>query len=415
MKQEYEPLTTTREERGKQIAETKKIIFDNRKHGWIVPSQSGNKKYFVNEDLVCNCPDSESRHVKCKHSFATEYFLQIEKNENGKTETTKIKLTHKQAWEAYNKAQTSEIKRFDELLKAVVESIDEPIQTFGRPRLSLKEGIFCSIQKVYSQLSSRRAYSLFGNAVEREQIRHAPHFNTVSKLLNREDVTPILHELIRITAQPLISVEESFAIDSSGFRTASFGQYAEQKYNMKRQHKWLKAHICAGVKTNIITGVEVTDGYGADSPQFKPLVDVTTQNGFKIKEMTADKAYSSRKNLESVAEVGGNVYIPFKENVTGRAGGSKLWHQMYLYFQFHRDDFLEHYHKRSNVETTFHMIKSKLGDKLKSKNPIAQVNELLCKIVAHNIIVLIHEMFELGIEPDFCTQSLTSAPKVRGN
>ncbi len=37
----------------------------------------------------------------------------------------------------------------------------------------------------------------------------------------------------------------------------------------------------------------------------------------------------------------------------------------------------------------------------RSKNFIAQKNELLCKVIAHNIIVLIHEMFELNIKPDF--------------
>jgi len=57
---------------------------------------------------------------------------------------------------------------------------------------------------------------------------------------------------------------------------------------------------------------------------------------------------------------------------------------------------MKHHHKRSNV-------KAKVGDKLKSKNFIAQKNELLCKLIAHNIIVLIHEMHELGIEPNFCT------------
>ena len=62
---------------------------------------------------------------------------------------------------------------------------------------------------------------------------------------------------------------------------------------------------------------------------------------------------------------------------------------------------LAHYHKRSNVETTIMMVKTKLGDKLKSKNFIAQKNELLCKFIAHNIIVLIHEMHEFGINPDF--------------
>lgn len=93
--------------------------------------------------------------------------------------------------------------------------------------------------------------------------------------------------------------------------------------------------------------------------------------------------------MEAVGQVGGVAYIPFKSNATDRAGGSKLWHKMFLYFQLNQEDFWEHYHKRSNVESTFNMIKAKLGDKLKSKNFIAQKNELLCKLIAHNIIVLI--------------------------
>jgi hypothetical protein len=32
-----------------------------------------------------------------------------------------------------------------------------------------------------------------------------------------------------------------------------------------------------------------------------------------------------------------------------------------------------------------------------------QKNGLLCKLIAHNIVVVIHEMYELGINPDFGT------------
>ncbi|MCI4372584.1 MAG: hypothetical protein L3K02_02935 [Thermoplasmata archaeon] len=42
-------------------------------------------------------------------------------------------------------------------------------------------------------------------------------------------------------------------------------------------------------------------------------------------------------------------------------------------------------------------MKKKLGETLGSKDPTAQVNELLCKVLAHNITVLIHESFERGI------------------
>ena len=92
-------------------------------------------------------------------------------------------------------------------------------------------------------------------------------------------------------------------------------------------------------------------------------------------------------------------YIPFKVNTTGE--GPALWRRLFHFYSFNRDTFLEHYHKRSNVETTFSMIKGKFGDALRSKTPTAQINELLCKVLAHNICVLIQSVYELGIEPTF--------------
>lgn len=59
---------------------------------------------------------------------------------------------------------------------------------------------------------------------------------------------------------------------------------------------------------------------------------------------------------------------------------------------------------RSNVESTFSAVKRKFGDSLKAKTTAAQKNELLCKLIAYNISVLIHEMFELGITPNFAVE-----------
>jgi hypothetical protein len=74
---------------------------------------------------------------------------------------------------------------------------------------------------------------------------------------------------------------------------------------------------------------------------------------------------------------------------------------MFYYFQMCNEEFVEHYHKRSNIETTNMAIKMKFGDALKNKNIVSQTNELLCKLIAYNITVLISAMYELGIEPNF--------------
>jgi len=65
------------------------------------------------------------------------------------------------------------------------------------------------------------------------------------------------------------------------------------------------------------------------------------------------------------------------------------------------ESFKQRYHERSNVETTLSMIKSKFGDGLRSKTRTAQINEALCKVLAHNLCCLIQSIYELGIEPTF--------------
>ena len=76
---------------------------------------------------------------------------------------------------------------------------------------------------------------------------------------------------------------------------------------------------------------------------------------------------------------------------------------MYKYFKEHPQDFLESYHKRSNVETTFYMIKQKFGSDLKTKSFVGQQNEILCKVLSHNICCLIAEYFAQGLNLNFST------------
>jgi hypothetical protein len=47
------------------------------------------------------------------------------------------------------------------------------------------------------------------------------------------------------------------------------------------------------------------------------------------------------------------------------------------------------------------MMKRKFGDSIRSKTDVAMTNEVLRKILCHNLVVLIHEMYELGIDPVF--------------
>lgn len=126
----------------------------------------------------------------------------------------------------------------------------------------------------------------------------------------------------------------------------------------------------------------------------------TTAEHFKINKITADKAYLSNANLELVDSLGATAYIPFKSNCVPGEPGS-LWDKAFHFYHLRREEFLQHYHQRSKVESVFSMIKAKLGDYVRSRVTAAMVNEAYCKFLCHNLFVLIRSQCELGIEADF--------------
>jgi len=80
-----------------------------------------------------------------------------------------------------------------------------------------------------------------------------------------------------------------------------------------------------------------------------------------------------------------------------------VWAKMYQYCKEKPQDFFEHYHKRSNVETTFSMIKQKFGKDVMSRNFTSQTNEVLLKIFCHNLCCLIQEYFENNLDRHYST------------
>ena len=312
---------------------------------------------------------------------------------------TTPRKTYPQDWHSYTAAQINEKDMFQVLLRDLCAGVPSPAYTRGRPRLPLSDAIFAATFKVYSTFSGRRFLSDLRESHRRGFIGRMPCHNSISNTLEDDSLTPILRSLIERSALPLASVEQCFAMDSSGLSTSRWIRWYEHKYGkMMKQHEWVKVHITCGVKTNIITAVEIGEPNASDNKMLAPML-ATTVEGFKIAEISGDKAYSSRKNLELVAAAGATPFIAFLANAGGTGGG--MWEKMFAYFQFRKEEFLAHYHKRSNVESTFSMLKRKFGDGLRSRTDAAMKNETMCKILCHNLVVLIHEIHELGIEPVF--------------
>lgn len=326
---------------------------------------------------------------------------------NGRSKQELPRPTYPQHWAAYNAAQTHEKEAVVDLLHSMCDTIPSPAQTRGRPRIPLGEALFAAVMKVYGTASGRRTATDLREYEAKGYLDRAPHYNSIFKALENPALTPILKHMIEESAAPLREIETDFAIDSSGFSTSTYERWFSHKYGREvSKATWLKAHVMVGVQTNVVTSIEVTTIHGADCPRLPQLLDVTGER-FKVRSVAADKAYISHKNLDAIVAAGAFPLIPFKEHHNpkgaywrGTGGGKNselsraLWKRMYEYYNQNRREFLESYHQRSNVETTFSMIKAKFGSYVRSRTLTAQINEVLCKVLCHNLCCLVQAAYE---------------------
>ncbi len=331
----------------------------------------------------------------CKRKFTGNYISGI-KNPI----ITPERKTYPQNWPAYNSAQCQEKLMFMQILQEICSRLYWEGGKNGRPKIPMDDLLFACCLKVYSGFSGRRLNSELEIAQAQDYIEQVPHFNTVLNAFNMRKLTPALQKILRMASYPLKEVESNFSADATGFSTSLFSRWLDKRNgDDKTERIWVKAHAMVGTKTNVITSIEISEGQAADSPYFVPLLDSTAQD-FKIKEVSADKAYSSRKNLEAVVSLGALPFIPFKNTAKANPRGSKVWSTMYRYYISHQEEFYERYHLRSNVESSFSMIKRKFGNNLRTRTFIGNTNEILCKAICHNICVLIQEINKIGVNPE---------------
>jgi transposase len=310
--------------------------------------------------------------------------------------------TYPQRWREYNLSQTREKAYFLELLHRLCSLIEEPEKPKGkgRPSARLSDLVFAACVKVYGCMSGRRNQSDLDDALRRGHLSRPVRYNTLFKYLELESLTPILRQLITASALPLKEIEQDFAVDSSGFSTNRFVRWYGVKYGgVEDWHDWIKLHAMVGVSTHVITSVEISERNAHDGPFFAPLVTDTARN-FHLREVSGDKAYTSRANLRLVKDLGAEPYVAFKSNSRGDTNCA-VWNRVYHTYCMNREDYMRRYHKRSNAESAFSMIKARFGERVRSKTRTAQVNEVLCKVLCHNLCVLVQSIYELGLDVEF--------------
>ena len=294
----------------------------------------------------------------------------------------------------YNKIQEDEFLSFFDFVKFISLKVCK-----GRMRNNL---ICLLIWHKFPNLSSRRAKS-FLTFLKKFKIINIkiPCFKTLCNYRAEPIIGNFLDELIEESSKPLKEIEHDFATDATGIKTKLFSSWYSlrcKKEIKKRDH--LTIHITTGVKSNIVSALNVEIKSGNDNKIFREHVDKTIEN-FKVYEFSGDGKYWCKENCRKVFDVGAKSYFKVWKNWSGKSRGCMPWKLMNLEFENNPELYGKHYHKRSNVESTNMSKKMIHGDKVYSKLDSARINEETLRWINHNINVLNRAKHQWNIVPKF--------------
>lgn len=377
---------------------------------FLVASQSGNTPHEVHVDpggWGCDCAFWEENRRPCVHVLAAVRWLDPNPPPIDELTLGPRRRSYPQPdWSKYDQAQQLEHQLFDKMLWDLLGAVPERICETGRqgrPTIPLRTQILMAVRKVHLGMSTRRARGLLIalNQDGKGPLYRVPNYAVPSRFFCRPQAPAILLSLIERSALILKDIEDqgTVSIDSTGFCTTCRGAYCTEQYQPDRKHRWVKAHLAIGVKTHIVLTARITDERGADYTEFQPLLQRVSDLGHTPGTVVADKAYLGRGNFDLATALRIEPFIPFKSNSRGLSHGSPVWNRKYHEFMARRTEFDDIYHRRSNSESTNSSIKRVLGEQLLSRFSLSRMSELLAKVLAYNIAVVIKQAHLHGFEP----------------
>lgn len=298
---------------------------------------------------------------------------------------------------ARNEAHVNEMRDGPHLHSHLCRTITGPPWTgFGPHPLPYSDRLYSIVLTEYYTHSIRRSEPHYEAAYEKGHISRAPVFNSVIDYYNVAETTSHLQKLISLSSAPLAEFETAILLDGTHLAMEEKLPYFDtHTANKANGHRYLMAQLAGGSNSHIITAAEVDiwlDKYfrPRHDNHFTELLLRTAANGFVINEVWGDKGYHSKKNTRLINSIGADYMVIERsgKKVVPPTGNSPLCG-------------CEECFKRNQIESINSMIKQIMGDKVFNKNYISLENEVLGRVVAHNLRVLQQAIIAMDLEVDF--------------
>jgi hypothetical protein len=187
----------------------------------------------------------------------------------------------------------------------------------------------------------------------------------------------------------------------TGISTKCFSSWFSIRCEKQTRHRdHISAHLTTSRNLNACIAVDVDCEKGKDSEYMRKHIKQIVKD-FLIRDWCGDSMYLSRENCNAVSEAGGTPWFMPKKNTISKPLNSPSWKKMVKIAQKDPEKFSKHYHKRSNVESTFSAKKRKFGSSVRSRLNSAKENEEHLKWINYNFAVLSRAHYEKNVKIRF--------------
>lgn len=369
------------------------------------------KIHRVGDTFRCRSDPTNSQDQPCSHILAVLVYEGLEQLPNTasqiyrKSNEPRDHGLEARAWQQIPTLLPDYLAR---LLRAGLPVIEPKpdLSKRGRPFKPLYPQVYQAVIRVAERMNLNANAGLMQTPNHRA---HNPYGGISRSSLSRFLIDPAtreyLEKLLLLTLWPARPYEVLVHPDGTGLTEQRFTAFFEEKYQVRKEwraHKWTFAEFLWTYRYTLIAGCYAQQGPFGEAPWLLPLL-ARALVMLDVKELGGDKAYVANYIFEYARQHGIEPQIKLKANAN--PGPSSRENSAYkrTVHQARVDPkgYAAKANRRSNAEAGNHAFKAFLGDQIYSRDPTAQINEILCMCIAYNLARLVLLSMDQQVAIDF--------------
>lgn len=202
-----------------------------------------------------------------------------------------------------------------------------------------------------------------------------------------KDVKLDLKDTIPAMSGPLV-----VAVDSSGIKTTTRGEWIKKKWRVQKERRgWIKMHLAVDTRRKEILAVDITDESVCDHSRFNELMDQCQENIGRsyVERVLADGAYDRSTCFNYLKRHRMKSGIKLRKDATRNSKKSpfrltNVWMKKQLGYDKWKS--YVSYSKRWSSEAVFSCVKRMLGEHVRAKSKAGEKREAYRKFVVYNLM-----------------------------